>query len=427
MTRENHNGIKVAIIGAGSRGLGYADYFRSNPAAGTVVAVAEPNRERTDLIAGLHQIPAEQCYDSFEAFFAQPKMCDAVMICTMDRLHYEPTMLALEKGYHVMVEKPMSPEPEEVLAMAKKADETGNILMVGHVLRYSPFFHKLKSVVESGVIGKLVSVDLIENVGNIHYSHSYVRGNWGNSKKSTFMLLSKSCHDIDILHWLVDQPCKRVASFGSLMHFHEGQAPEGSTGRCLDGCAVERTCAYSANRIYVERGEWLWQVTLSDRKEERLKAIQDGPYGRCVYRCDNDIVDHQVVSMEFENGVTASFSMMAFTTEGYRTIKLFGTNGQIRGHMEKNEIEISTFDGEVEVIKPMTRPGGHFGADPLLVEDFVIQVRKGMQGKGRTNASASAESHLITFAAEEARLKGQVVELDRYVSGLTPTPAPIQA
>ncbi|MFD0960928.1 Gfo/Idh/MocA family protein [Paenibacillus chungangensis] len=416
---QNNRGITVAVIGAGSRGVGYARYFLSNPVAGKVVAVADPDSERLKKLSDQHFVHEVHRYANYQAFFEQPKMCDAVLICTMDQQHYEPTMMALEKGYHVMVEKPMSPDPIETLDMSRQADNVGKILMVGHVLRYSPFFYKIKSLLHSGAIGDVISIDLIENVGHIHYSHSFVRGNWGNSRRSSFMLMSKSCHDIDILHWLIDKPCVKVSSFGSLMHFNSNNAPEGSTANCFDGCIVERSCPYSANRIYVERGEWLWQVTQSERKEDRIRALQEGPYGRCVYRCDNDVVDHQVVSMEFETGITASFTMIAFTTEEYRTIKVFGTKGQLRSHMGKNEIVVSTFNGDVEKFNPATHAGGHFGADPLLVEDFVTQVNSGHVTGGRTHAKTSADSHLITFAAEQARLQGEVVEMAEYVSNLS--------
>lgn len=411
----------VAVLGAGLRGAMYADYFLENPGIGKVIAVAEPNTERLTTFAEKHQISEQYRFDTFQAFFKLPKMCDAVLICTMDRLHYEAAMMALEKGYHVFVEKPMSPDPRETLVMANKADETGRVLMVGHVLRYTPFFYKLKTLLHSGTIGKIVSLDLIENVEHIHYSHSFVRGNWGNSERSSFMLLSKSCHDIDIIHWLINQPCVRVSSFGSLMHFKEENAPLGSTVRCLDGCAVERSCPFSARKVYIENNTWYKAITPSGKKEDRLKAIEEGPYGRCVYRCDNDVVDHQVVAMEFEGGVTANFSMVALTQDNTRTIKIFGTEGQIRGHMGRNEIQIARWDGNVETIQPKSNGSGHGGGDHLLIEDFIIQIKNDNPDGGRTCARNSAESHLITFAAEEARIRGQIIHLQQYIDELENT------
>jgi predicted dehydrogenase len=407
--------LNVAVLGTGLRGSMYADYFLQNPGVGKVVAAADPNKERLNSFSDKHGIVEENRFETYQRFFEQPKTCDAVLVCTMDRMHYEAVMMALEKGYQVFVEKPMSPDPQETLSMARKADETGRVLMVGHVLRYTPFFYKLKSLIETNKIGKIVSIDLIENVGNIHYSHSFVRGNWANTSRSSFMLLSKSCHDIDILHWLVDKPCVQVSSFGSLSHFTEKNAPQGSTSRCTDGCEVERTCPYSARKIYLESDTWHRAITHSSKKVDRLKAIQEGPYGRCVYRCDNDVVDHQVMIMEYEEGITTSFSMVALTKEIERTIKIFGTEGEIRGNMGENQIEVLRWDSDVETIKTKTNGSGHGGGDHLLIEDFVIQVKEGNAGGGRTHAHASAESHLITFAGEEARLSGQVIDMEQFI------------
>lgn len=419
LLHNERNMYSVAVLGAGQRGTIYAEYFLEHPGIGKVVAAAEPDPERLRKFAEAHRIPEQRQYRTSQQFLALPKQCDAVLICTMDRLHYDAAMSAFEKGYHVFVEKPMSPDPEQSLAMAKKAEEKGLLLMVGHVLRYTPFFHKLKTIVEAGTIGEIVSVDMIENVEHIHFSHSYVRGNWASSARSSFMLLSKSCHDIDVLHWLIDRPCVRVSSFGSLQHFTPNNAPEGSTDRCLDGCAVERSCPYSARKVYLERDTWYRAITNADDKEGRLKAIQEGPYGRCVYRCDNDAVDRQIVAMEYEGGVTASFSMIGLTHDNTRTIKIFGTKGQIRGHMSKNEIEIARFDGEIECIRPKVHRGGHGGGDHFIIEDFMIQLQSGRSGGGRASGASSADSHLITFAAEESRIRGQVVTLASYVEALS--------
>ena len=415
----------LAVLGAGLRGNIYAEYFLENPGVGTVTAVAEPDAERLNAFAEKHGIPEQGRFLACEEFLSKPKMCDAVLICTQDRQHYDAVMSALEKGYHVFVEKPMSPDPRETLAMAKKAEEKGLLLIVGHVLRYTPFFHKLKTLIDDGKIGEVVSLDLIENVEHIHYSHSFVRGNWGNSGRSSFMLLSKSCHDIDIIHWLIGHSCLKVSSFGSLKHFTSENAPAGSTERCLDGCAVERTCPYSARKIYVERDSWYYRaITNSDRKEDRLKAIAEGPYGRCVYRCDNDVVDHQVVAMEFEDGITASFSMVGLTHDNTRTIKIFGTKGQIRGHMSKNEIEIANWDGEIEIIRPKTNRSGHGGGDHLIMEEFAQLLQTGDTSGGRTSGRKSADSHLIAFAAEASRVRGQTVSLQEYIGELKDGQAP---
>lgn len=411
----------VAVLGAGARGNAYSSYLLSNPHAGRIIAVADADAERLERFGELHRVPRHLRFSDYEQFLQQPKMTDAVLICLQDKLHYEATIAALEKGYHVMVEKPMSPEPLETLHMAEKAEEAGRVLTVCHVLRHTPFFEKIKQLIRQNAIGDVVSIDLIENVEHIHYSHSYVRGNWSNSSQASTMLLSKSCHDIDIVHWLVDKTCTRVSSFGSQYYFNAGFAPQGATKRCTDGCAVERSCPFSAIRVYVENDSWYSYITNSSDKASRMTAIRQGPYGRCVYYSDNDVVDHQVVLMEFEKGVTASFTMNAFTKENTRTIKVFGTHGQIRGHMSKNEIEVSNWAGETELIKPRTSASGHGGGDHRLMQDFLAQLGSDHPVEGRTGARASAESHLIAFAAEESRLKGTIVDLSQYASALRRT------
>lgn len=421
---DNNTGITVAVIGTGLRGFDYSEYLLKNPHAGTIVAAVDPNPERLHSFSTKHSIPEDKRFDTFVSFFEKPKMCDAVLICTQDRMHYLPTMRALEMGYHVFVEKPMSHDLREVLAMAQKADQAGRVLMVGHVLRYTPFFEKMKAILNNGSIGKIVSIDLIENVSHLLYTHSFVRGNWNNSESSNFMLLAKSCHDIDILHWLINKSCERVSSFGTLSYFTASNAPEGSTERCTDGCKVERTCPFSAIRTYVENNDYPYtyhQANIVDsiRKEDKLKAIKEGPYGRCVYHCDNNVVDHQVVSMEFEEGITANFSMVGLSQDQGRTIKIFGTAGQIRGHSEKNEIEILRYNGESEIVRPRISSSAHGGGDDLLVEDFLLQVKSGNTRGGRTTAATSANSHITTFAAEEARLCRKVVEIKDFIQQFT--------
>jgi len=406
---------RIAILGTGDRGKVYANYILKNPNMAVIVALADTNQSRLEECAAKYGVAQEGMFASYQAFLQQPKMCDAVVVSLQDSLHYAAAMAALERGYHVLVEKPMSMHPHEILQMEQKSAETGHLLMVCHVLRYTPFFEKIKFLLDTQQIGQIMSIDLIENIGNIHFSHSYVRGNWSNEQRASSALMSKSCHDIDILHWLIDKPCRQVASFGSLTYFNSQNAPVGSTDRCLDGCAVERNCVYSANTIYVETDGWHRAIMTTDDKEVRMKAIQEGPYGRCVYKCDNNVMDHQVVLLDFEGGATASFSMMAFTQEGGRTIKVFGTEGQLRGHMEKNEIEVSLFNGETEIFKPRNAHSGHFGGDYFIMEDFLTQVKKGNARGGRTGAKVSAESHLITLAAEQARRENRVVSLQSFI------------
>ncbi len=412
--------IQAALIGAGSRGMhAYASYGLKNPHEIKFIAVAEENAERRERFARDHGISKEMQFSKWEDLLDQPKLCEALLICTQDRMHYEPTMKAITKGYKILLEKPMSPIPSESLEMAEQAEKYGSLLSVCHGMRYSTYYRELKKILDEQTIGRLTSIQWNENVGVLHQSHSFVRGNWRNSIESSPMILQKSCHDMDMLQWLVNSECVKVSSFGSLTHFKEENAPEGSTARCTDGCAVERECIFSAIKMYLnEKDEWPQNVvTLEPTYEKRLEALKNGPYGRCVYRSDNDVVDHQVVNLLFDNEVTVAFTMSAFTNETSRTFQIMGTKGEIIGNHKTNEIEIKHFSGKVEKVYPEKVEGGHDGADTLIMQDFIQQV-KSNESKSTSSAMVSAKSHLIAFAAEESRVTGNTIDMSDYINQL---------
>jgi predicted dehydrogenase len=408
--------IKAAVIGAGNRGRIYGSYAFRRPHEIQFIAVAEPNDERRKLFAKQHNIPEEMQFKTGEELLAQPQLCEVLLICTMDRGHFEPAMKALDKGYHILLEKPMSHDPAETVKIAEKAKQTGRTLQVCHSMRYGSFTQELKRLVDTKIIGDIMTIQWTENVGSEHYVSSFVRGKWRNSQESSSMILQKSCHDMDMLQWLVGAKCTEVSSFGALSYFKEDRAPEGSTERCTDGCAVEHSCPFSAVKLYYHerKGGWYNAVSLQNTLEARMKAIKEGPYGRCVFRCDNDVVDHQVVNLLFENDVTVSFTMSGFTGKEKRTFKIMGTEGEIRGSRSANELEINLFNGKQMKFYPEQVEGGHGGSDFLIMRDFVAQVRKG-DLTGKTSAEESARSHMIAFAAEHSRVTGKTVNLDQYI------------
>lgn len=409
--------IEVALIGAGGRGNVYSSYALKRPNELRIAAVADPDEERRTRFAQKYDIPPERCYASWEEMLEEPKFCRAVFICTQDRDHYLPAMKAIEAGYDILLEKPMAADPYESLHIAEAAKEKGTILTVCHSMRYGPFNRKLKQLIDTHAIGKVMTVQWTENVGYWHHAHSFVRGNWRNTETSSPMILAKSCHDLDMLQWLVGQECEKVSSFGDLSYFKEENAPEGSTARCTDGCEVEGSCPYSAIKWYYnEKNSWPHNyITHEATLEARWKAITEGPYGRCVYRCDNDVVDHQVVNMQFADGATVAFTMTAFSEHETRSIKIMGTEGEIRALGMKNEIEIQRFGGERQVVYPERIEGGHGGADTVIVRDFVRQLQADDK-EGYSSGMVSAMNHLIAFAAEESRLSGQTVEMKDYVA-----------
>jgi predicted dehydrogenase len=412
--------IEAALLGAGGRGMfAYASYALKRPNEIKFVAVAEPDDEKRERFAKEHGIPPERTFARWEDLLDEPRICRALFICTQDADHYAPSMKALDLGYDIILEKPMATSPQESLEIARKAERLGRALSVCHTMRYSNYFSKLKEVVDSGIIGRIMNIQWTENVGYWHQAHSFVRGNWRRKDETSPMILAKSCHDMDMIQHIVGGECLKVSSFGSLSFFKAENAPEGSTKRCTDGCKVEHDCPFSAIKWYYnEKDEWPQSiVSLTPNLETRWKALKEGPYGRCVFHCDNDVVDHQVVNMEFDNEVTVSFTMSAFSTDNTRSFKIMGTAGEIRGYDKLNELEIIRFSGERHKVQPEMVEGGHGGADTKMMMDFVRQLEQG-DGPGKSPGLVSAHSHLLAFAAEHSRMTGQTVTMSEYVEAL---------
>lgn len=414
------NPCTAIILGAGQRGGGvYASYARSFPDELKIVAVAEPREERRIALAKEHDISEENCFEDWKDALSREKFADCVFVCTQDRMHFEPVLAALEKGYDVLCEKPMSYDRSELIEMGEKARLSGHILSICHVLRYSPFFVKIKELISGGSIGQLVSIQHIESVGYWHMAHSFVRGNWRRSDESCPMILAKCCHDTDILTWLADSPCRWVSSYGSLSHFTSARKPHGAPLYCLDGCPQRDGCPYYAPRFYLEHPKavsdgFVSVVSLDQSSGAVLKALQRGPYGRCVYQCDNNVVDNQVVNLLYENGVSASMTMCAFTEHCERIINIMGSHGQIVGNLEKSILEISDFvTGNHTTFHVHTPQGGHSGSDYSMMREFIEAVRSGKASK--TGADESVESHLIALAAEESRLNdGKTIDMRKW-------------
>lgn len=403
--------LTAVLLGAGSRGRYiYGPYAEKFPNELKFVAVAEPNDERRQRFAEIHQIDDARVYNSWEKIFEQGKIADVMIISTLDRMHYIPAMKAMELGYHVMLEKPMSPDVQECIELEQASLRHKRLLVVTHVLRYSPFWSGIKRCIEDGELGKIGTIQLTENVGYHHMVHSYVRGNWRNSEETSPMILAKSCHDLDIISWLMSEPCQTVSSFGSLLHFKAENAPEGSTDRCIDGCEVEKDCAFSALKMYIQPPEhpWARYMTNDLSQEGILKALREGPFGRCVYRCDNNVVDHQIVNMEFVSGANASFIMSGLTKSGTRRVQIMGTQGEIIGDMDKGSFTLYRYaTGEEVEIKCSVQGDGHGGGDERMVSAFLKDVREYEHNPshGLTSATASLQSHLIAFASERSRLR----------------------
>lgn len=423
--------FKVIVIGAGGRGTQYTDIMSTAPDMFKVVGVAEPLDDRRDYIKEKHGIKDKFCFDTWENILDIPKFADIAVISTMDRMHTEPAIKAMELGYDLLLEKPVAPTPEECALIDKKAKELGRKVVVCHVLRYTPFFKTIKKLLNDGIIGDVINIEHIESVGNIHQSHSFVRGNWGNEERSSFMLLQKCCHDLDILQWLLNKDCKKIQSFGSLVHFRRENAPEDSPERCIDGCPVAETCFYNAMKLYYDAKSNHWfrgAATLKpkgkDTDDEVLKALRNTQYGKCVYKCDNNVVDHQTVNMEFEDGITVSMTMSAFT-HGGRRLHLMGTKGELICNMSlpaNKAFELYDFaTGKTECLDidyanvDDSILGGHGGGDAGIIADLYKYLTDEIDASAVSEIGISAKNHMMAFAAEESRRKYTVVDLDSYI------------
>lgn len=412
--------VTLAVIGAGSRGSGYARFATQHPDLARVVAVAEPRAAWRQRLATQHEIPPEQVFTDWQDAAAADKLADAVLICTQDAMHVAPAVAFARAGYHILLEKPMATSADGCRQIVAAVRAAGVHFAVAHVSRYTPFTQRLKAIIDSGAIGDLVCLQRLEPVGYWHQAHSFVRGNWRNETESSPMLLAKSCHDLDWIRHVMGVPCRAVSSFGSLKHFRPEEAPDGAASCCLD-CEVEADCPYSAKRYYLDKlasGQhgWPLDVLASEPTEAAvMHALRDGPYGRCVYHCDNDVVDNQVVNLEFDGQRSASFTMTAFTESAGRRTEIFGTRGHIRGdgrHLHvfdfmSNETQhIDTASTDASIL------GGHGGGDDGLMQGFVRAILDDDASHILSGPEETLETHLMVFAAEQARHERRVVDVE---------------
>lgn len=404
--------VTVIVIGCNGRGYyAYANWIKANPGRMKVVGAAEPLPGRRERIAKDHAIPDENLFLTWEDVFKRPKFADAVIIATPDNLHLGPALAAMDKGYAVLLEKPMGMNADECLQLHRKQKETGVMVGVCHVLRYAPYFRAMRRALLDGAVGKVLDIQHMEPVGHIHYSHSYVRGNWGRSATSAPFLLAKSCHDLDILSWMTPSKAKRVASYGNQGFFTPENAPAEAADRCLD-CKLQDTCLFSAKRIYLgaagKRPVWGAQALLDAGNlgdAARITgALRETNYGRCVWKSGNDEPDRQVVNIEYENGLIASFHLCIGSFGGRQT-RVTGSTGMLHGDME-TLWHTDMHTGKRTKVDLPTGLGGHGGGDGHLIAAFSEAVAKKDPSKLTTTLEESMQSHLMGYCAEDSRKAG---------------------
>ena len=448
--------LKAIVIGAGDRGADiYGNYALRHPNEINFVAVAEPIEERRNIFKQKHEINEENCFTTWEDILAKEKFADIAVITTQDKMHFEPAILAMERGYDVLLEKPMAVSIEDCKKLVEVSEKAGKILQIGHVLRYTVFFSKIKEIISSGKIGKVANISLRENVSSFHYAHSYIRGHWRNREKTSPMILAKSCHDLDILYWFIGSKTKKISSFGSQIFFGKHNQPEGAPDRCVEGCPISDSCLYYAPRIYIDIEPLLqalskggptfdkimskmilrfpklknhsifkkardyngWPVNVISEDlsyEGKIRALKETNYGKCVYAIyDHTVVDHQVVNIEFENKVTAVFSLHGFSHEEGRTLRIDGTKGTIIGEFLISGEKIKLFDahsGKETLIHQAGIISGHGGGDDRLMAAFIHSV-KTQNKEALSEAREALESHLMAFAADISRTEERIVEM----------------
>ena len=418
--------ITAVIVGAGNRTNVYSTYAEIHPDDLKIVGVVEPAEIRRNQTAERFHVSKEHRFASIEEFVNSPKIADAVINGTMDQLHVKTTIPVLKAGYHVLLEKPIGTSEEEMRELQQAAEQYDRKVMICHVLRYAPFYAEIKKRILAGDIGDIINIQTSENVSYHHMAVAFVRGKWNSKEKcGSTMLMAKCCHDLDIIAWFMSgMKPTRVSSFGSLMHFRPEKAPEGAGKRCLVDCQIESECPYSAMKNYIEQDHWGWYAWRSIQhlgsnptKEQKIESLKtDNPFGRCVWHCDNDVVDHQSVVIEFENGMTATHNMTGGCSKPSRHIHLIGTKGEIQGCME---------DGYFMVRHPDPRKGKvyveervdihvsndmHGGGDLRLVSDFVSLMKGHQPSISTTSLQDSINGHLIGFAADRANIENHVIQ-----------------
>jgi len=415
--------VEAVLIGCGLRGrFTYGGWALRHPERLRVVALAEPDPVRRAATAAEHGLPPDRVFESWEPLLDLAPLSPVAIVATGDTEHVAPALAAAERGYHLLLEKPIAPTPADCLRVVEAAERHGRMLQIGHVLRYTPFYSRVRQILTSGTLGELVTIDMKEHVAYWHFTHSYVRGKFRNRAIAAPLVLAKTCHDLDLLAWFAGRPARRLASFGSCGHFRTADAPEEAPERCSASCPVQEACPHDAEAFYLGPADelarsWPWSdVSPDSSREARRRALADGPYGRCVYRCDNDVVDHQVLALEFDGGLTATFTVHGLASEEKRTLRLTGTRGELRGVLHDGVIEVSRH-GVLGIRReelPPAHPIGHYGGDDGLLEHFTEVASRGASDELLASGRTALESHLIGFAAERGRETGQSVDLSAF-------------
>lgn len=431
--------VTAIIVGAGHRAFVYSKLAKTDPDKLKIVGVADPNPVRRQKAMEEFGFGEDMCFESADELAEKGKLADAIINGTMDEQHLVTSVPLLNAGYDMLLEKPFAVNEKEMRELVACAKKNNSKVMICHVLRYTPFYYGIKEIVNRGEIGDIINIQTTEHVSYHHLSTSYIRGKWANSKKChTSMLLAKCCHDLDIMMWMMSETKpKKISSFGGKFQFKPENAPAGAGTICMKDCPLVDTCVYSTKRLYIDHPDrwafYVWDALEGIKNptiEDKINLMKsDSPYARCIYKCDNDVVDHQSVMVEFESGATGTHNMVGGSSEPRRDIHIIGTKGEIFGNFEDSKFtvlkinpspdahneECDVEEHDLRVTGDMVGAyGGHGGGDERLAADFVKFIRGEEHSLACTSIFDSVAGHLSVYLADQSRENGgepQTVEL----------------
>lgn len=423
--------ITAIIVGAGHRSFVYSELAKTNPEMLKIVGVADPNPIRRKKAMDYFGFKEDMCFENAEELAKKGKLADTVINGTMDEQHLETAVPLLDAGYDMLLEKPFAPNEEEMRQIVNCAKKNNSKVMICHVLRYTPFYYAIKERIVNGEIGDIINIQTTEHVSYHHLSTSYIRGKWANSDKChTSMLLAKCCHDLDIIMWMMSETKpKQISSFGGKFQFKPENAPKEAGTICMKDCPLVDTCVYNTKRLYIDHPDrWAFYVwdALEGKKnisiEDKIALMKsDSPYARCIYKCDNNVVDHQSVLINFESGATGTHNMVGGSAEPRREIHIIGTKGEIFGNFEESKFTVLKIDPspdahneecdveevDLRVTGDMVGAyGGHGGGDERLAADFVKFIRGEKPSLACTSIFDSVAGHLSVYLADKSRENG---------------------
>lgn len=418
MSNKKHC-LRIAVIGAGVRGTSLARMIKSSGIQASIVAVAEPDHEKRRKFSEEFGLSDANGYTGWEELTSDPFSCDAAIIATLDNQHTGPALACLDRSWHILIEKPLADTFEDCQKIVESQKKNKKVVAVCHTLRFMEGYKKVKHLIQNGAIGELIHIEHMEAISNLRFTHNYVRGRWAQEKLNTFLLLHKCSHDIDFINWLYSEPCIRVSSFGSLKYFRSQNAPQGSTRRCTDGCRIADSCPYSAIKIYVNGSLNDWparEVSSIHTIESHREAISSGPYGICVWRGNNDVVDHQVVMMEFKGGATATCTLTGYSATNGRRIRLQGTGGEILFDEAAGTISGKDFSGDINELINIPAASSYHPEDQDIVNEWLASLLS--SASVTVDAAEALRTHAVVFAAEVSRKENRTVEMNEFLQSL---------